>query len=60
MKNVPTNLRKMKSKLDKLDADKLVRVSFDLNKLSDAVKNDVVEKDEYNAKIKVKYLILLT
>ena len=60
MKNVPTNLRKMKSKLDKLDADKLVRVSFDLNKLSDAIKNDVVEKDEYNAKIKVKYLILLT
>ena len=50
----------MKSKIDKLDVDKLVRVPFDLNKLTDAVKYDVVEKDEYNAKIKVKYLILLT
>ena len=42
----------MKSKVDKLDVDKLVHVPFDLSKLSDAVKNDVVKKDIYNAKIK--------
>ena len=42
----------MKSKVDKLDVDKLVPVPVDLSKLSDAVKNDVVKKDVYNAKIK--------
>ena len=38
----------MKSKVDKLDVDKLV----DLSKLSDVVKSDTVTKDVYNAKIK--------
>ena len=42
----------MKSKVDKLDSDKLVSVPVDLSKLSDVVKNDVVKKDAYNAKIK--------
>ena len=42
----------MKSKVDKLDVDKLVPVPADLSKLSDVVKNDVVKKDVYNAKIK--------
>ena len=42
----------MKSKVDKLDVDKLVPVPVDLSKLSDVVKNDVVKKDAYNAKIK--------
>ena len=42
----------MKSKVDKLDTDKLVPVRFDLSKLSDVVKNDVAKKDVYNAKIK--------
>ena len=42
----------MKSKIDKIDVDKLVPVSVDLSKLSDVVKNDVVKKDVYNAKIK--------
>ena len=42
----------MKSKLDKVDVDKLVPVPIDLSKLSDVIKNDVVEKDVYNAKIK--------
>ena len=42
----------MKSKVDKLDVDKLVPVPVDLSKLSDVVKNDVVKKDVYNAKIK--------
>ena len=34
----------MKSKVDKLDVDKLVPVPVDLSKLSDVVKNDVVKK----------------
>ena len=42
----------MKSKVDKLDVDKLVPVPVDLSKLSDVVKNNVVKKDVYNAKIK--------
>ena len=52
MKNVPTGLNSLKSKIDKLDDDKLVPVLVDLSKLSDVVKNDVVKKDEYNAKIR--------
>ena len=42
----------MKSKVDKLDVDKLLTVSVDLNKLSDVVKTDAVKKDIHNAKIK--------
>ena len=42
----------MKSKVDKLDLDKLVHVPVDLSKISNAVKNVVVKKDLYNAKIK--------
>ena len=52
LKNVPTNLNKLKSKVDKLDVDKVVPVPVDLSKLSDVLKNDVVIKDVYNAKIK--------
>ena len=52
MKNVPTNSNSLKSKVDKLDVDKLVPVPVDLSKLSDLVKNCVVKKDVYNAKIK--------
>ena len=44
LKNVPTNLSNLKSKVDKLDVDKLVPVLFGLSKLSDAVKNDVDKK----------------
>ena len=49
---VPNDLSNLKSKVDKLDLDKLVRVPIDLSKLSNKVKNDVVKKDVYNAKIK--------
>ena len=42
----------MKSKVDRLDVDKVVPVPLDLSKLSDVVKNDVVKKEVYNAKIK--------
>ena len=52
MKNVSTNLSNLKSKVDKLDLHKLVPVPVELSKLSDVVKNCVVKKDVYNAKIK--------
>ena len=42
----------MKSKIDKLDVDGLVPTSVDLSILKDAVKNYVVKKDVYNAKMK--------
>ena len=47
MKNVPTNLNALKSKVDKLEVDKLVPVL-----VRDLVKNAVVKKDVYNTKIK--------
>ena len=50
LKNVPTNLNNLKSKVDKLDVDKLQHVPAD--KLNDVVKNIVVKRDVYNAKIK--------
>ena len=52
LKNVQTNLSNWKSKIDQLAVDKLVPIPVDLSKLSDVVKNDVVTKDIYNAKIK--------
>ena len=52
MKNVASGLINLKSKVDKLDVDKLVPVPVDLSKLSNVVKIDVVKKDVYNAKIK--------
>ena len=42
----------MKSKVDKLDVDKLVLIPDDLSKLSDLEKNDVVKKDVYNTNMK--------
>ena len=44
-----TNLSSLKAKADKLHIDKLVPVPVDLAKLSNAVKNDVVKKTEYNS-----------
>ena len=38
----------LKSKVDKLDVDKLKPIPTDLSKLSDVVKNDVVKKTDYN------------
>ena len=52
MKNVPTNLSSLKSKVDKLDIDKSAPVPVDLSKLSNVLKNEVVKKTEYNANIK--------
>ena len=42
----------MKRKVETVDVHKLLPVPVDLNKLSDVVKNDIVKKDVYNAKIK--------
>ena len=52
LKNVPTNLNNLKSKENKLGVDNSVPVPVDLNKLSEVVKNHVVKKDVFNAKIK--------
>ena len=43
-----SNLANLKTKVDKLDIDKLVPVPVDLSKLSNVVKNDVVKKDVYD------------
>ena len=43
-----TNLASLKTEVDKLGIDKLVPVPVDLSKLSDVVKNDVVEKTVYD------------
>ena len=51
-KYVPTNLGNLKSKVDKVDVDELVPVPVDLSNLNNVVKNHVVKKDLYNAKIK--------
>ena len=42
----------MKSKEDKLDVHKLEPVPVDFSKLSGVVKNEVVEKTEYNKSVK--------
>ena len=52
LKNVATNLSNLKSKVDKLATDKLVPLPVDLSKPSGIVKNFVVKKVAYNAKIK--------
>ena len=41
------NLASLKTKVDKLDINKLTSVPIDLAKLSNVVKNDVVKKTEY-------------
>ena len=46
-----TNLANLKTKVDKLDIDKLVPVPAHLSKLSDVVKTDVVKMTDFNAKI---------
>ena len=43
-----SNLASLKTKVDKIYADNLKTVPFDLAKLSHVVKNDVIKKTEYN------------
>ena len=53
----------MKSKADKSDIGKLETALADLSKLSNVVKNDVVQKTEYNELVKklsaIRLLILV-
>ena len=46
-----TNLASLKTEVDKIDTDKLKTVPTYLAKLSNVVKNDVVKKTDYNAKV---------
>ena len=46
-----TNLAALKTEVDKIDVDKLKTAPVDLAKLTNAVKNDVVKKIDYNAKL---------
>ena len=62
LKNVPSNLRSFESKVDHLDADKLVPVPVDWSKLSDVVKMTSLKKMYIILRskiLKIKYLILL-
>ena len=52
LKNFASNLSNLKSKLNKLAIEKWVSACVGLSKLSDVVKNDVVAKVVYNAKMK--------
>ena len=55
-----TNLSSLKTKVDKLDIDKLAPVSVGLRKLSDVVKDDVVRKvvyDKYKLVAKVNSIV---
>ena len=42
------NLANLKTKVDKLDIDKLAAVPVDFSKISDLVKNDVVKKTVFD------------
>ena len=46
-----TNLAALKAEVDKIDADELKTVPVDLAKLINVVKNEVVKKTDYNAKV---------
>ena len=46
-----TNLAALKTKVDKIDADKLKTTPTDLAKLTNAVEHDVVKESDYNTKV---------
>ena len=46
-----TNLAALKTEVDKIDVDKLKAAPIDLAKLSNVVKNGVVKKTDFNAKV---------
>ena len=46
-----TNLAALKTEVDKIDTDKLKTAPTDLAKLTNAIKNDVVKKTDYNTKV---------
>ena len=45
------NLAALKTEVDKVDADKLKTAPTDLAKLTNAIENDVVKKNDYNTKV---------
>ena len=45
-----TNLARLKTEVDKIDADKLKTTPTDLAKSTNAIEHDVVKKTDYNAK----------
>ena len=61
LKNIPhvdvssfaskTNLAALKTEIDIIDADKLKTTPIDRDRLSNLVKNDIVKKADYNAKV---------
>ena len=48
---IKTNLAALKTKVDKIDTDKLKTAPTDLAKLTNAIENDVVKKTDYNTKL---------
>ena len=46
-----TNLAALKTEVDKIDVDKLKTAPVDLAKLTNAVKNNVIKKTNYNANV---------
>ena len=65
LKNALTDLSNLKSKVEKIDIDKLDtdKLDIDLSKLSNVVKNNVVKEIHIVLRskiLKIKYLILLT
>ena len=52
LRNLQSGLGSLKSKIDKLNIGKLENTAVDLSKLIEIVKNEVIKKIEYNAKIK--------
>ena len=46
-----TNLAALKTKVDKIDTDKLKTAPTDLAKLTNAIENDVVKKTDYDTKV---------
>ena len=46
-----TNLAELKTEVDKIGVDKLKTTPIDLDRLSNLVKNDVIKKADYNAKV---------
>ena len=57
LKNVPSSLGNLKSKVDKLDIGKLEVTPFDSSKLSNVVKHDAIKKTKYNELIKKVFII---
>ena len=54
-----TNSSSLKNEVDKLDIDKLVPIPADLSKLSNVVKNYVVQKDDYNKLVVILILVIM-